>query len=436
MIGHVKLGRMKQQNNDGVEPSRVRSILGGVAAKSLMVLLGWVALFMQPSILAGEIPVGRLGDRSEPHSVRVATFNVSLYGERSGEVLKRLRQGSDPQSISLAAIIRDVRPDILLLNEIDFDADGEVATRFVQDYLNAPRDRWSEAELRKVLGDAPLADPIDYPHRYVAASNTGEDSGRDLNADGKLGDPEDAFGFGRYPGQYSMAVLSKYPIDADAVRTFRQFPWARLPEASIPLREDGQPFYDEPTWRSLRLSSKNHLDVPVVIGTEILHVLASHPTPPVFDGPEDRNGHRNHDEIAFWTAYLDGSPELIDDSGARGGLIDDDPFVVVGDLNSDPERGDSRREAIAALIGHRRIQDPSPRHGGNDTTAPFGGGMRVDYVLPSKETGVIDSGVFWPSDDDPRHRWIEASDHRMVWVDLRFASDDSDAVTATPEVRP
>jgi len=33
------------------------------------------------------------------------------------------------------------------------------------------------------------------------------------------------------------------------------------------------------------------------MGGQVIHILASHPTPPVFDGVEDRNGRRNHDEI-------------------------------------------------------------------------------------------------------------------------------------------
>ena len=56
----------------------------------------------------------------------------------------------------------------------------------------------------------------------------------------------------------------------------------------------------------LRLSCKIHWDVPVQIGSETVHFLVSHPTPPAFDGPEDRNGRRNHDEIRFWADYIPG----------------------------------------------------------------------------------------------------------------------------------
>ena len=40
-------------------------------------------------------------------------------------------------------------------------------------------------------------------------------SGFDLNNDGVVGGGDDAFGFGLFPGQYGMVVLSKHPIQAD-----------------------------------------------------------------------------------------------------------------------------------------------------------------------------------------------------------------------------
>ena len=84
-----------------------------------------------------------------------------------------------------------------------------------------------------------------------------------------------------------------------------------------------------------------------------MHVLASHPTPPAFDGPEDRNGKRNHDEIRLWADYLTG--------GAAAGYLgaslpEDEPFVILGDLNADPLDGGSVPGAIQQLLNHPRIQ--------------------------------------------------------------------------------
>src|SRR2546430_1237691 len=84
--------------------------------------------------------------------------------------------------------------------------------------------------------------------------------------------------------------------------TPRRAPWPR--SSSAPATGEG--FYSDEELEALRLSSKSHWDVPVRTGRgETVHLLAAHPTPPGFDGPEQRNVLRNHDEIRFWADYVD-----------------------------------------------------------------------------------------------------------------------------------
>jgi len=353
--------------------------------------------------------------RSEqPKSIRIATYNVSLYGKVSGAVADRLKSGTDKQAKSIAAIIQTVRPDILLLNEIDHDPDAKTVKLLRDSYLAIGKDG---------------REGIDYPYVYSAASNTGVASGMDLDRSGRSGEPADAWGFGVYPGQYAFAVLSRYPIDVDAIRTFQTFAWSKLPGALRPTLPDTQAFYySDEVWDALRLSSKNHVDVPVDVNGQTVHVLACHPTPPVFDGPEDRNGCRNHDEIAFWSHYLENSAALVDDVGKAGGLPQDATFVIMGDLNSDPVDGGSRPGAIRTLLQHKRVIDPLPQRVSNsgstpkneqNDTADFGnvGELRVDYVLPSSDLKVTEAKVFWPATGQKGSDWIHASDHRLVWID-------------------
>ena len=182
-----------------------------------------------------------------------------------------------------------------------------------------------------------------------------------------------------------------------------------------------------------------------------MHVLASHPTPPTFDGAEDRNGLRNHDEIRFWADYVTpgtASRYIYDDAGATGGLKPGESFVILGDQNADPLDGDSVEAAIDQLLDHPRITDPMPTSAGaaeasvlqgganlahegdpaldtadfNDNPAP--GNLRADYVLPSRDLRVRDAAVFWPVQADPLSALtgtfpFPSSDHRLVWVDLR-----------------
>ncbi len=371
----------------------------------------------------------------EPHKVgrqgaRFATFNASLNRNAPGQLVADLSTPDNAQARTVAEIIQRTEPDVLLLNEFDFDPAGQAIDLFRNNYLRVGQNG---------------ADPVSYPYAYVAPSNTGIPSGFDLNNDGTVGGPDDAFGFGLYEGQFGMAILSRHPIDEESIRTFQLLRWDTMPGNLIP---DG--FYTPEERAALRLSSKSHWDVPVVIGDETVHVLASHPTPPVFDGPEDRNGRRNHDEIRLWADYVRPSRSrwIVDDAGQQGGLRPNESFVVMGDLNADPVDGDSVPGAAQQLLDNPRVDSrfvPSSEgaveqaalqgganvgHRGDPAfdTADFAdsapGNLRVDYVLPSRKgLRVLDGAVFWPLSADPLFRLVgtfpfPSSDHRLVYLDL------------------
>ncbi|MDQ3306755.1 MAG: endonuclease/exonuclease/phosphatase family protein [Actinomycetota bacterium] len=394
-----------------------------------------------------------------PEELRMASFNVSMFRSFEGELAADLADADDEQQDeevrNVAEIIQRQRPDVLLLNEFDYDAGGVALQRFQDNFL--------------AVGQGG-ADPIDYPYAMVFASNTGIASGFDLNNDGQIGESgraygDDSFGFGVFPGQYAFALLSKHPIDSEAVRTFQLFRWADMPGALLPddpATPEPADWYSPEELEVFRLSSKNHVDVPVIVNGRAVHVLASHPTPPVFDGPEDRNGTRNHDEIRFWADYVspgNRSSYIYDDEGEHGGLQPGSAFVVMGDLNADAaDDGNGIAGAAGQIVEHPLVRDPQPTSAGaaeaselqggtNEThqgdpaldTADFsdgpgsGGNLRVDYVLPSRPLRVLDAGVFWPVQDDPLFRLtgvydpsytngFPSSDHRMVWVDLAVPS--------------
>lgn len=361
-----------------------------------------------------------------PARVRVATYNTSLYSETDGGLLARLDAG-DANARKIAAVIQHQRPDLLLLNEFDYDASGDTARAFQEKYLGVSQH-----------GQEPIA----YPWFYIAPVNTGVQSGMDLDHDGKTGGGNDAWGFGLHPGQYGMLVLSKYPIDFGHVRTFQRLKWSAMPGTKSPVDpKTGKDYYSPEAWAQLRLSSKSHWDVPVDTPLGELHFLVSHPTPPVFDGPDDHNGIRNRDEIRLWNEYISGAdvPWLCDDQGACGGLAGSPDFVIAGDQNSDPHDGDST--AINQLLSNPRVQgSPLPRSegavasakavgGGNigqkgpdsEDTGDFGpkvGNLHLDYVLPSTSLRIVQSGVFWPVPGAKGSDWIDATDHHMVWLDL------------------
>ena len=234
-------------------------------------------------------------------------------------------------------------------------------------------------------------------------------------------------------GRGDWSSLSRLPFDLAAFRDFSDFAWGNLP-GQIALGDGKDP---------ARLSTTAHWDLPVVLpGNRRLHLWIWHGTAPVFDGPEDRNGRRNHDETAFWLRYLEGDlPERAPED-----------FVLLGTANADPFDGESRADALLTLLSHPRVQDPRPESTGGLSAHLADGGvnaqhrgppemdtvdwpdegrgpgnLRVDYVLPAAHLEVTGAGVFWPEEAELLGGDVRrASRHRLVWIDVEVGDRLSD----------
>jgi hypothetical protein len=427
---------------------------------------------------------------AQADTVRFATFNASLNRDAAGQLLSDLANPGAvgvtatvanriQQARNVAEIAQRVQADVLLVNEFDFDLDGtptassvpmrlgyssEGARLFQQNFL-------SVGQGNAVRG---LTSGIDYAYRYTPNTNTGLASGFDLNNNGAVSGGDDAFGFGNFGGQFGFTIYSKYEIVS--VRSFQTFLWKDMPGNLLtndPTASNLADFYSPAEIDALRLSSKNHVDVTVRINGQDVHFLTAHPTPPTFDGPEDRNGKRNHDEIRFWADYVAGAGYIYDDQGNTGGLEGGAKFVIAGDYNADPLDGDSFKgtvagtqyNAIGQLLDNPLVNTsvtpsapggvdaathPSNNGSANQShigdpaqdTADFSdsapGNLRVDYVLPSANLQIEGAGIFWPADPDrnaPNTTGDEydlvgnfrdqslyanypSSDHKAVWVDV------------------
>ena len=203
--------------------------------------------------------------RRPGQTVRFATYNASLNRAAAGQLVSDLSTPSNAQARNIAEVLQRVRPDVVLLNEFDYVEDYQAVNLFRTNYLQVSQQG---------------ARPIRYPYAFTAPSNTGIPSGFDLDRNGTVGGGNDAYGFGDFPGQFGMVLLSRYPIDQARIRTFQKFLWKDMPGALLP--DDAatpQPgdWYSEEILDVFRLSSKSHWDVPVRVSGRTVHVLASHP---------------------------------------------------------------------------------------------------------------------------------------------------------------
>lgn len=343
---------------------------------------------------------------AQSDTLRIATFNTDLAREGPGLLLRDIRRAEDAQIAAVFDVLIRTRPDIVALQGLDYDHGLDTLTAFA---------------------DALAQRGLSYPHLFALPTNRGVHTGLDLDGDGRIGRAADAQGFGRFYGQGAMALLSRFPVVTDEVQDYTGLPWSDLPEANLPTYPDGAPFPSQEAWEAQRLSASGHWVVPIAPSPDTrLALLVFHASPPVFDGPEDRNGRRNADEILFWRHFLNG------DLGTRP----PETFVIVGSANLDPFDGEGRHTAIHKVLNDPRVQDTAPASVGAEQSGDQGhrgdsrldtvdwpevGRLRVDYVLPARTLQVVDAGVFWPARGEPGHdAAVTASRHRLVWVDLRW----------------
>ncbi|EDP59267.1 endonuclease/exonuclease/phosphatase family protein [Vibrio sp. AND4] len=425
----------------------------------------------------------------QPKDVKIATYNLSfdrstfedLVAEMQVEPAKQTElvtaylDGSIAdadktmaekviQIRNVAAIIQKNRPDVLMMAEYNNDGTGKdkVALEgFQKNYLSVAQ------SLEGAGGTADL-EPIEYPYTESYATNTGLNSGLDLDNNGIASQlPGDAWGFGFYHGQYAFALMSRYEIDTANTRTFQAFKWKDMEGAVTPTiticdgsqtipdgMKCGDDWYTPQEWDVVRLSSKNHVDAPIIIptenGDEVIHLLMSHPTPPVFD--PGKNKVQNGAEVEFWHHYVQGKDYFYDDAGNKGGLADGAKFVMMGDQNLDPLDGDGFSDIMQAFhndplvnqdvmngelyptsygAAEHAVDKNSTHPIPNRITSTFG--LGVDYAMPSANLNIVDSGVYWAASYEIGRKLFNdsrigkygngkdvSSDHRMVWIKAQF----------------
>src|SRR5690348_1977747 len=119
------------------------------------------------AILLAVVPSSDIPPKPEG-VVRFAAFNVWELSRQKLDRADAEGRGANEQLRNAAAIVQAVRPDMLLVSEIDYDERGECARLFLDRYLKVPQGG---------------REPIDFPHVVAEPVNTGVPSGMDLNND-------------------------------------------------------------------------------------------------------------------------------------------------------------------------------------------------------------------------------------------------------------
>ncbi len=365
-------------------------------------------------------------EEPEDGALRVATFNANLTRSAPGELFETLSTPGDKDATQVANVVQQLRPDVLVLTGIDVDAGKDLVDAFNTNYLSVGSDGNSG---------------ITYPYSYTAPSNAGVASGADLDRNGTIGGPGDALGYGSFPDQASMIIYSKHPIQTDQVRDFTSLSWSKMPDNSIP--DD----VTEMERDMLPMSSVSHWDVPIEVHNETVHILASSNADA---SRSDNDRARNQDQIRFWEDYLNDNTDYITDHrGNNGPLEQNAEFIIAGSLKADPNgQGPADPTAITSLLESDALTDPHPARTLASSSLDYGLLLtddsaryatapdpsddseiyRADYVLPSSDMEVTDSGVL-EADTDAKDSpsgvfgtQQKNNANHIVWADTSIGS--------------
>ncbi|WP_298295168.1 endonuclease/exonuclease/phosphatase family protein [uncultured Litoreibacter sp.] len=320
------------------------------------------------------------------------TYNAGLSRKGPGLLVRDLDRFEVPALRETVGTIARIKPDVLALQSIDYDHQL-IALSLLQARLKE-----AGHEMR---------------YAFARPPNSGVSTGLDIDRDGRLDTARDRQGYGLFSGQGGMAILSRYPIDQKGAKDLSGMLWRDLPNAELPVG-----YFTEDELSVLRLHSVAAWDVPIRTPGGTVRIFATQTSPPVFDGPEDRNGLRNADQLRFWRRYI-----LSADKGA---------FVLLGGLNNDPYDGDGLKPELLKLLSLDAVQDvtpeahhgfvENPHHQGppEQDTVDWGrdiGSLRVDYVLPSAGLGVAAAAV---ERDQTPGEGADGTAHKPVWIDIRW----------------
>ena len=357
--------------------------------------------------------------------IRLGQFNLR---EMSTD---KLVDPADEQANAAAEILARFAPDIVSVNELQFDLQdtptpgmpgaSPATARGSFDVEGADNAR-RLAERIAAAGGADI-----YPHTLLFFGNSGLWwEGDTLGEDWYL-----LRGWGEFRGRFNTAVLSRFPILVDQVRVITELAWQDVPGNCIAQMESeigigvpaGFPLFE----KALHI-------VPIQIGDQVLDLILHHPVTPAFD---PINPYRNHDELLALRLLLDG--EL----PGEAPLSADAKFVILGDLNADPDDGDGIPGSIQQILDHPSVVSSFPAGSGtaghngqhnsylsgcgrddgstvDDPTVKFQ--LQLDYILPSTTVGEpLESLLFFPDYQTAREDFdlaCRASDHRFLYSDL------------------
>lgn len=279
-------------------------------------------------------------------SVRFAHFNIKEL--RTDKITNQ----NDAQVTRALQNLRELNPDIVSINEIQYDLPN-VPTQGLPG---------TGDNMRRLLERAKFPGGVSGWSFNLAPANTGKRAKKKANGNYEI-DPNspdgrknaDQVSFGTFPGQYSTGFGTRFKVKGKVVVTDTLWKEWDPNFLSLGLKlPDGTAAPED-----MELFDKNFNDVVIDLDGHDVHVVTFHTVPAFgFGGSATLNIARNAAQLSFLKWYLLGE---CDNGACKASGVEPLPagtaFIAIGDLNVDWGTDSPGAKVIESLLKHERVNN-------------------------------------------------------------------------------
>ncbi|EQC49786.1 endonuclease/exonuclease/phosphatase family protein [Bacteriovorax sp. DB6_IX] len=214
----------------------------------------------------------------------------------------------------------------------------------------------------------------------------------------KLADQDN---FGLFPGQYSTALISKFPIKEEVI--IKDLKWREFNKNvkfSKFRRPNGRRI---PT--GLELFDKTFTDSIIEIEGKEVHVITLHATPAFhFGNRRSPNYERNRDQLRFLEWYLTGGTDIPVKLPKKYSHIKplnkDAIFIAMGDWNTSIYANNKGSEVLRRLFKSVNLWMEKPIHTHeNQNFSAKRLKLTLDYIA-YRGLKLVDAGIYYPNEEE------------------------------------
>lgn len=323
------------------------------------------------------------------HEINIVHYNIFELDS------KKISDPNNEQVLAVKEILNEQKINILSINEIQFDRPQTPLPHLMT---------YGQNMLLLTKGLTKDDDKADWSFSFFQA-NTGNKAKKFKGSylvpnDSRVKNVRkyaDPVNYGLFPGQYSTALATTYPVKRKVV--INDLPWISFnPKANLKKYRDAK---GKRLPKNMPLFDKNFVDTVVDIQGKEVHLITLHTVPAYhFGNKASPNYQRNADQLKFLEWYLTGkTTNMVELPANYGPLPEGSYYIAMGDWNT--ERENSKNPGAHVLNRFASTGRLFPKEGITHESRGFGNHrlkMLLDYLFYSPNLELKEAKILRPEE--------------------------------------